>query len=146
MTVVMPGVPKRRLLISISRLPSGRISKDVTCRWGNCNRASIETEPGQKPISQNEVRRFSSKALKVSRRIGALVIIRARPSSSSNASSGMPKKRGESIPPFTDCSPSPVVKIRQLGYSNVSAAASSSVIRRISSFAGCPRCSPMYMV
>ena len=68
------------------------------------------------------------------------------PSSSSNASSGMPKKRGESIPPFTDCSPSPVVKIRQLGYSNVSAAASSSVIRRISSFAGCPRCSPMYMV
>ena len=62
---VIPGAPKRRELMRISSSPSGRISNETTVRCGNCRRASMETEPVQKPMSQKTRRRFSSNACKV---------------------------------------------------------------------------------
>lgn len=54
MTVVMPGVPNLRLLRAINSLPSGRCSNAVTFSSGNWSLASMETEPVQKPMSQND--------------------------------------------------------------------------------------------
>ena len=51
----------------------------------------METLPVQKPMSQNTCLEASSRAWRVNRRMGILVIIFSRPSSKANALSGMPK-------------------------------------------------------
>ena len=136
------------------RLPMGcGRRRNSNCTWGNCRRASMETEPVQKPMSQKTRRRFSSNACRVSRRMGALVIMRARPSRCANSSSGMPKgrtgKSGACTLPcreFVRHCPGWLSSSRQLGCSKSPATASRGVIRRMRSFSGLPRCSPMYSV
>ena len=139
MWTLMPGAPKRWAFSWIIASHSGRISKASICKWGNCRRASIDTLPVQKPMSQKTFFLGSSKAWSVSRRIGIFVIIFSRPSNKVNSLSGMPK--GAQSESLAACS-----RMRQLGIENSLFAASSRVRVVTFSSEGLPKCSPTCMV
>ena len=93
MRTSMPGAPWRRAFSRMRASHSGRISKATTWRWGKSRRASMETLPVQKPMSQRTRRRGRSRACRVSRRMGIFVIIFSRPSRRAKEASGRPKGR-----------------------------------------------------
>ena len=145
--ILMPGVPWRRAFCLMMLSHSGRISNASICRWGKCNRASMDMLPVQKPISHSTWWWGRSSAWRVNSRMGILVIIFSRPSNKAKSESGIPYSLGGSCD-FV------VESMMQLGCSNVCwvhlepVEMAASVRERLVTFslAGLPKCSPTCIV